>query len=113
MTLTWAKLYTPAGIELQSQGVVPSFCTNGAGRTLQTLRSALLSGHWKDGYRQREPNAPSGSYRQLRAVCPPDSGKPSIDIKIADLVLKQNKLYRDIIAVAHPALAAERGSPSG
>lgn len=117
MTLTWAKLYTPAGYELQSRGIVPSICTNGAGRTLQALRSALLSGRWKDGYRQnarlRLPSAPSGSYRQLRAVCPPDSGKPSVDIKIADLVLKQGRLYRDIIAVAHPALAAEPGSPSG
>jgi carboxyl-terminal processing protease len=96
LTVTWARLITPAGYFLQTHGVVPTLCTadlvddegalaiglqrfsaSPAGGPASRPRSALDERAWSD----------------LRHLCPGRRTRPAIDLQLAERVLADPKLY--------------------
>lgn len=112
LTVTWAYLLSPSGYLLQGHGVVPTLCTADLGGDDQALQSALQ--------RARTASASSGpamrarasldenGWTALRRACPGRSGHPSIDVKLAEQVLADLKLYQ---ASLHAIRAAGRLAP--
>lgn len=112
LTVTWAYLLSPSGYLLQGHGVVPTLCTADLAGDDQALQSAML--------RARAVAAGSGAamrarasldengWAALRRACPGRSGRPEIDVKLAEQVLADPKLYQ---ASLHAIRVAGRLAP--
>ena len=111
LTLTWARLMTPAGQPLQEWGVVPTICTNGNGKDADELRESLRSAVERP--RQGDQIARLGSeatrakaHRARRSDCPPDSDKPETDMEIARFLLSDHAVYDRFLHTRRPSIAS-------
>lgn len=99
LTLTWARILTPAGYGLNGHGVIPSICTS---------RSA------EDG--RRTPRMLTRSrarldeigWMRLRAACPQDEEEPAADLGFAERILQDRMAYKRALLTRLPGLAAVR-----
>jgi carboxyl-terminal processing protease len=101
LTLTWAQLVTPAGYYLQTHGVVPMLCTSDLGdddasmqRALQ--RAAALAQSSSAGLRSRSVLDERG-WSDLRHSCPARQTSPAVDLKLAERVLADHRLYASAV----------------
>ena len=113
LTLTWARLLTPAGYYLQSHGVVPTVCTAGLGddaRSLEVgLQRAAVTASGGSGLRPRAGLDEAG-WVELRRLCPPRRSSPELDVKLAERLLADPQLYGEALH-ALPATAQLAASP--
>ena len=111
LTLTWARLMTPAGLPLQKHGVVPSICTNGSGKDADEIKGMLRSILAKPGKGQLAQLGAAkpalNGHDADRADCPPDSDRPEIDMEIARFILSDSALYNRVVANGHRMVAAK------
>jgi carboxyl-terminal processing protease len=101
LILTWAQLVTPSGYHLQSHGVVPTLCTSGLGDDEASLQTALQRG---GGVSRR--GLDEQGWARLRQSCPGRETKPAIDLKLAERLLADPRLYSQALRAMHTASAA-------
>jgi carboxyl-terminal processing protease len=91
LILTWARLMTPSGRLLQSHGVVPTVCTSDLAdddRSVDIgLQRAGGSGSAARGRLDEQ------GWARLRQSCPARHTKPGIDLKLAERLLADPRLY--------------------
>lgn len=124
LTLTWARLYAPSGAVLHEHGVVPVFCTSlpvdplepPADAAVKVQRIIDAGTHPAAGVQAR-PRATlaEADWAQLREACPVDTRDSSLDMKVAERVLLDRRLYAQALAlpgvtVAHAAGKAASGT---
>ena len=107
LTLTWARLVTPAGYYLQTHGVVPTLCTSDLGDDAASLQRGLerTSASTPATPLALRPRAglDERAWSELRHSCPARQTSPAIDLKMAERVLADPRLYA---AALHPARGA-------
>jgi carboxyl-terminal processing protease len=92
LILTWARLLTPSGRVLQGNGIVPTVCTSDLAENETSVQSAL----------QRVGAARS------RQACPGRPTKPTIDVKVAERLLADPRLYSQALQAGRSASLAPR-----
>ncbi|HEX6441512.1 MAG TPA: S41 family peptidase [Stellaceae bacterium] len=97
LILTWARLLTPSGRLLQANGVVPTVCTSDLADNETSVQSAL----------QRVGAARS------RQACPARPTKPAIDVKIAERLLADPRLYSQALQAGRSASLVPRAPEGG
>ena len=107
LTLTWARLITPAGYILHEHGVVPNVCTSGANDDEQSITTVIKRSAATDagGLRPRVTLDEPG-WSQLRGTCPTQTGDHKIEVETAKRLLADPTLYAHIIHVEPPSVAA-------
>jgi carboxyl-terminal processing protease len=95
LILTWAHLVTPSGYQLQSHGVVPTLCTSDLGDDEASLQTALqrVGGAGSTLAGRRRGGLDEQDWAQLRQACPARQTKPGIDLKLAQRLLSEPRLY--------------------
>jgi carboxyl-terminal processing protease len=119
LTLTWARLYTPAHYVLHEHGVVPAFCTSrsGASETAEEP-SARLPAIIERALHPRgievEPRASldDQAWAKLRHDCPAGTEDNPLDIKVARRVLRDPTLYAGALAAPGVTLAQQSSGHS-
>lgn len=108
LTVTWALLLAPSGYLLQGHGVVPTLCTADlgadAGAVAAGLQRARADAAGSGPLLQNRAGLDETGWAALRRACPARSSHPEIDVKLAEQVLADGKLY----AAAVQALRAGR-----
>jgi carboxyl-terminal processing protease len=100
LTVTWARLVTPSGYFLQTHGVVPTLCTIDLGDDERSLATGLqrVSALSAAGLPARPRAAlDEGAWSELRRLCPARRTSPVIDLKLAERVLADPKLYSEAL----------------
>jgi carboxyl-terminal processing protease len=112
LTITWAWLLAPSGYLLQGHGVVPTLCTADLGDDEAGLQTGLQRARAADagaGFATRpRASLDETGWSTLRSACPGRPGSPAIDIKLAEQLLADQKLYS---AALHAIRAADRLAP--
>ncbi|HWK43334.1 MAG TPA: S41 family peptidase [Stellaceae bacterium] len=110
LTLTWAKLFTPAGYLLHTHGVVPTFCTSGLSDDGKATMIAIDRGtHPRTPIElQSRATLSDAQWSDLRNSCPQQTKEPAADIKVAKRLLADPTLYR--AALNAPAMVAARSA---
>ncbi len=116
LSLTWARLVTPSGYFLQTHGVVPTLCTTDLGDDeralvigLQRVSAASVAGP------PARPRAAldEPAWSELRGLCPARRTSPGIDLKLAERVLADPKLYREALNALPVATHLAERAPAG
>ena len=111
LILTWARLVTPAGYLLQSHGVVPTLCTSDLGDDETSLQTALQRvGGSGSTLTARRAGLDEQGWTQLRQACPARQTKPAIDLKLAERLLAEPRLYSQALQVLGASASV---APSG
>jgi len=117
LTLTWARLVTPSGYYLQTHGVVPTVCTIDLGDEERALAIGLqrVSVRSAAGLPARPRAAlDEGAWSELRRLCPARRTSPGIDLRLAERVLADPKLYSEALqALSVTAQLGERPPAGG
>ncbi len=97
ITLTWSRLVTPSGYMLHGLGVMPAICTSGAAGNVRKLIAAVFGRKIKiAAARARWQAAGVGEKKQrrdLRAACPAERRRKSLEIEVAHRLLSDRELY--------------------
>ncbi len=96
LTVTWARLVTPSGYFLQTHGVVPTLCTTDLGDDERSLEIGLerVAAVPVAGPPARPRAAlDEGAWSELRRWCPARRTSPVIDLRLAERMLADPKLY--------------------
>lgn len=112
LTLTWARLMSPAGYALHEHGVIPTICTNGLIDDVASLRLSLQ--------RETRAMAPGGGnttpraqlddagWRTLRASCTGQSREQDTDVKLAERLLADGGLFQRALRLSQAAVGTPR-----
>jgi carboxyl-terminal processing protease len=98
LILTWARLLTPSGRVLQANGVVPTLCTSALGDDENSIQTALQGAGGPVGARSRQS-------------CPGRPTKPAVDLKIAERLLGDPRLYSQALQAAGRSASLAPGMP--
>ncbi len=102
LTLTWARLIAPTGYILHGHGIVPTFCTDrpvdpvaAPEDPANLLARVLDSGTHPSIGEMAEPRSmlSDAGWSRLRATCPAETRDTSLDLKVAEAVLRDPALY--------------------
>src|SRR5262249_50804803 len=96
----------PAGYLLQAHGVVPTLCTadlDDSERSLQTAMQRAEPGGNPAQISRVRASLDDRSWAELRKACPARSRSPEVDLKLAERVLADPKLYSAAVGTAGPA----------
>jgi len=114
MTLTWARLYTPAHYVLHDHGVVPVFCTSrsGASETAEepvARLPAIVERALHPQGIEAQPRASLGNeaWVRLRHDCPMTTEENPLDLKIARRLLRDPTLYAAALSSPGVTLAQQ------
>jgi carboxyl-terminal processing protease len=118
LTLTWAKLVTPAGYILHQHGVIPTFCTSPPVETPEATEDTAAriarildrGTHPASGIENEPRSALSDAdWTALRDACPAESAAPPLDLKLAKQVLSNPALYAQ--ALSRPGVNIAHAEP--
>src|SRR6202035_2726136 len=113
LILTWARLVTPAGYLLQSHGVVPTLCTSDLGDDEASLQTALQRvGGSGSTLAARRAGLDEQGWARLRQACPARQTKPGIDLKLAERVLAEPRLYSQALQALGAAAGLAPNAPA-
>lgn len=106
LSLTWARMITPAGTVLDRRGVVPTFCTSepapasSPADDAQTRLKHILDKGLRSP-RREAARSPAGRTDQdwdaVRRNCPAETSNSDLDFRVAEALLKEPKLYGDAL----------------
>ena len=120
LTVTWARLITPSGYFLQRHGVVPTICTadlggDDAGALETGLQRVAASVPGAGLTLRSRASLDERAWTALRASCPPRHARRAIDMKLAERVLDDPKLYSEALHALMPASTrfAQRAPAAG
>ncbi|WP_189050695.1 S41 family peptidase [Aliidongia dinghuensis] len=119
LTLTWARLYTPAHYVLHEHGVVPVFCTSRAGASetaadpAARLAAIVEHGLHPQGV-EAQPRATLAdpAWQRLRRDCPVETEDNPLDLRLAKRLLHDPSLYAAALSAPAVALAQQSGGHS-
>jgi carboxyl-terminal processing protease len=104
ITLTWSRLYSPAGYVLHGLGLRPNFCTSGSsGMKQKDLFASVANENLvRRAYKTWRS---TGFYEQtqrskLRANCPAERRKEAIEVRAARNLLNNVELYARALELA-------------
>lgn len=114
LTITWARLITPAGYILHLHGVVPTICTANLSDDPEAISTALSDGVGAASAELSRPRTglDDGSWKRLRELCPGRHDDHDIDLKTAQRLLTDPALYARALG-ATPANIARPISTAG
>jgi carboxyl-terminal processing protease len=100
LIVTWARLVAPSGYSLQTHGVVPTLCTADLPDDERSIDIGLRRASAGPG--AGPPATPraaldEAAWSQLRNACPGLRTSPAIDLKLAERVLGDPKLYGEAL----------------
>ncbi len=116
LIVTWARLVTPSGYFLQTNGVVPTLCTVDLGDDERSFAAGLerVSALSAAGLPARPRAAlDEGAWSELRRLCPARRTSPVIDLKLAEQVLADPKLYSEALHALSVVTQLGEGAPAG
>lgn len=98
MTITWARMFGPAGYPLHRLGVVPSICTSQYSGEASVVLEDLRRGAAEPGaaFSQRGRFVQQGEAagaEAARRLCPARSGDGDIELKVARQILEDSSLF--------------------
>ncbi len=97
ITLTWSRLVTPSGYVLHGLGVMPTICTSGAAGNVRKLIATVFGRKIRiAAVRARWQTADLGEEKQrrdLRAACPAERRRKTLEIEVARRLLSDRALY--------------------
>jgi carboxyl-terminal processing protease len=109
--LTWSRLYSPAGVTIHRQGVVPSVCTSGAAESAEGLIARLRSGAlaMPDDLHAWRAVAPDdeAALAEIREVCPWEAHDEAFDIEVAERLLNDPALFAQALTASGAAALAQ------
>ncbi|WP_374447273.1 S41 family peptidase [Stella sp.] len=112
LTLTWARLLSPAGYALHEHGVIPTICTNGMVDDAASLRVSLQkeSRTLGPGGVNAVPRAQldDAGWRALRAACTGQSREQDVDVKLAERLLTDGGLFQRALRLSQAAVGTPR-----
>jgi carboxyl-terminal processing protease len=112
LTLTWARLITPAGYILHEHGVVPNVCTSGTADDEQSIAAILRKTASRDeAGRLARVSLDEQGWSRLRGSCPTRTGDRVADIETAKRLLGDPTLYAHIIHAEPASVAAAAAQP--
>jgi carboxyl-terminal processing protease len=100
LIVTWARLVAPSGYSLQTHGVVPTLCTADLPDDERSIDIGLRRASAGPGAGlPATPRAAldEAAWSQLRNACPGLRTSPAIDLKLAERVLGDPKLYGEAL----------------
>jgi carboxyl-terminal processing protease len=114
LILTWARLVAPSGYSLQTHGVVPTLCTADLGDDERSLeiglqRVSAVSGAGLSPRPRAALDEPAWS--ELHRLCPGRGTSPAIDLKLAERVLANPKLYSEALRNLPAAAPLAQSAP--
>jgi len=108
LNITWARIFAPSGLTLDSQGVVPAICTNVPSKRLADILAALAS---KGKYSALDPaklrfqaGQPHYSPERRKTCMPTDRQEPN-DLQAARLLLTNRVSYAAATSRLPPTVA--------
>jgi carboxyl-terminal processing protease len=108
LTITWSRIYSPAGYAFHRLGLMPGVCTS-TEETPESVIADLRSGRIDPAAalsRWRMAHADSRhSPAELRAACPPRHDMPQNDIAVARDLLDDHDLFAKAMRGPYPAVA--------
>jgi carboxyl-terminal processing protease len=115
LIVTWARLVAPSGYLLQRNGVVPTVCTVDLGDDAGAIEAAALRLAAADSAAVLPAAMRAGlderSWSVLRGACPPRPDRPTADLKLAERILADPRLYAQALhAVPAARQIAQRAS---
>ncbi len=107
LTLTWARLITPAGYILHEHGVVPNVCTSGAADDDQSIAAIIKkSATVAVADARSRVSLDEPGWARLRETCPTQTGDHAVEIETAKRLLNDPTLYAHIIHAEPASVAA-------
>ncbi len=107
LALTWARFHAPSGYALHQRGVLPDICTTGDVDSAEDVLRALRQGKMPIDHAIRNVSPDfddPAAIKLLRDNCPPRQSTASIDLEVAERLLKEPSLYvRALGDVENPA----------
>ena len=108
LTLTWSRFITPSGYILHNLGVPPAVCLGEiedspeeaikrAMQEMTKLGDVMLSWHQVKLLDKK-------ARANLRAICPPNTQKRSLDLRVAETLINNVEIYRRLIGLS-PSIA--------
>jgi len=117
LIVTWARLVTPSGYFLQTHGVVPTLCTADLGDDANGLETGLqrVAASVPGAGPALRPRAAldERAWAELRGSCPPRHARPAIDLKLAERMLADPRLYSEALHALPPATRLAQSAPAG
>jgi len=113
LTVTWARLVAPSGYTLQVHGVVPTLCTATLGDDEHSINAGLqrVAGGSVGGLPRAALDEPAWS--ELRRACPGLRTSPAIDLKLAQRVLGDPKIYSEALNAVPRATRLAQSASTG
>jgi carboxyl-terminal processing protease len=95
LTVTWARLITPAGYSLHEHGVVPTICTANLPDDAGAVGTAIgrSTGVLAAELRQARADLDEAGWQRLRASCPGQHADHALEVRTADRLLSDPLLY--------------------
>lgn len=104
ITLTWSRLFTPAGNLLHGLGVRPGVCTSGLSAGQGDLRSVLMADRIKTiaalSRWRRSSHDKLSARRELRISCPAERREDKMELNVARMILEDPALYAGVLGLA-------------
>jgi len=115
LTLTWARLVTPSGYYLQTHGVVPTLCTSDLGDDAGSLQRGLQrAGAGAPAMPRARGGLDERAWSDLRQSCPARQTSPAIDLKLAEHLLSDQRIYASALSASRAgAQLARNPNPAG
>jgi carboxyl-terminal processing protease len=111
LTITWAKLISPAGYLLNEHGVVPTVCTSGLGSGDADVSRALKRGLEAN---LRRADLDDAAWTELRKTCPAKNEEPrEVEMRIAKRLLSDRTLYARALHPRPPSVASSKAEAPG
>ncbi|MBX6366469.1 MAG: PDZ domain-containing protein [Rhodospirillales bacterium] len=111
LTITWARLISPAGYSLNEHGVVPTVCTSGLGSGDEEVARAVKRG--LEASLQRA-SLDEDAWIALRKTCPGMNGEPrDFELRVAKRLLSDRRLYTRVLHPRPPSFASSRAESTG
>ena len=98
LVVTWARILAPSGYLLQGHGVVPTICTANLGDG-DALVDAALQRVAPGQQAQARATLDEQGWARLRQSCPARHATPTADLKLAERLLGDPKLYAEALHV--------------
>ncbi len=106
LTLTWARLVAPSGYLLQTHGVIPTVCTGDLIDNDTALQTAMQRAGGTAPGALSAPRARAAlderGWQALRNACPARPTSPALDVKLAERLLSDPRLYSAALEATHP-----------
>ncbi|HYM03362.1 MAG TPA: S41 family peptidase [Stellaceae bacterium] len=107
LTITWARLVTPAGYILHQHGVVPTICTANLPDDADPIETMRRDGSGPGAELSRpRVSLDEAGWKRLRELCPGQRDDHEIEVRAAERLLSDPALYAR--ALGSPAPTAQR-----